>query len=362
MNGKNINLVCLPNGSSYGRVSTNILRELFKRKYWIALFPTLQDHRAMEIDQKDMDMVNSALSNALNFDYLAPSVKIWHHDWNHNLFPGKGKKCHWTIFELDQLSPQGINSLRGVDQIIVCSEWAKKVIQHNDIGIPVSVVPLGVDVMGRKKKPPDDYITRFVHCGKWEVRKSSMEVVKAFEKAFTPDDDVELHFITGNRLIQDNVRDNWENQIQSGPMEDKIFVTRWLPREEQVYDALSYYDCGVFLNKAEGFNLPLLECMAVGLPVIAMNYSAPMEYLNEENAMLIPPGPLEVAYDGYWFKSGIGKWASVREEQIQMCADYMQLIYNRKRRGENLFNAVGFETGQKFSWDNSCEKLLEAIA
>ena len=46
-------------------------------------------------------------------------------------------------------------------------------------------------------------------------------------------------------------------------------------------------DCGVFPSRAEGWNLGLLECMSMGLNVIATNYSAHTEFVEPANCRVV---------------------------------------------------------------------------
>ena len=60
----------------------------------------------------------------------------------------------------------------------------------------------------------------------------------------------------------------------------------------------------------EGWNLGLLECMSVGLNVIATAYSAHTEFATEANCRLVRVDETEPAHDGQWCK-GQGNWAKL---------------------------------------------------
>ena len=57
--------------------------------------------------------------------------------------------------------------------------------------------------------------------------------------------------------------------------------------QHHVAALLADCDCGVFPSRAEGWNLGLLECMSVGLNVIATNYSAHTEFVEPANCRLV---------------------------------------------------------------------------
>ena len=47
-------------------------------------------------------------------------------------------------------------------------------------------------------------------------------------------------------------------------------------------------DCYVSLHRSEGFGLTIAECMALGKPVIATAFSAPTDFMTEENSYPVP--------------------------------------------------------------------------
>ena len=80
---------------------------------------------------------------------------------------------------------------------------------------------------------------------------------------------------------------NWQNLYKNSKLGSKI---RMIPRQKTHQDVMSIMrqaDCGVFPSRAEGWNLELLEMMALGKDVIATNYSAHTEFCNENNCRLI---------------------------------------------------------------------------
>ena len=116
-------------------------------------------------------------------------------------------------------------------------------------------------------------------------------------------------------------------------------------------------DCGVYPARAEGWNLELLETMAVGRPVITTFYSAHTEFCNDENSHLIKIRSLEDAIDGKPFFQGQGKWAHLDNESIDEIARAMHEVYSNRIS----WNEAGVETGQKFTWKNTAKRLVEVL-
>jgi glycosyltransferase involved in cell wall biosynthesis len=115
-------------------------------------------------------------------------------------------------------------------------------------------------------------------------------------------------------------------------------------------------DCGIFLSRAEGWNLELLEMMSMNKPVITTNYSAHTEFCNPSNAHLVDIDELESAYDGKWF-FGYGEWAKIGPKQKEQAIELMRHVYKSNIRT----NIAGLETGKHYSWQNSARHLIKCI-
>jgi hypothetical protein len=114
-------------------------------------------------------------------------------------------------------------------------------------------------------------------------------------------------------------------------------------------------DCGVFLSRAEGWNLEAIEMMALGKPIIITNYSAHTEFCSANNASLVEINEVEEAYDGIWFH-GQGSWAALNNEVKEQTINHM-----RKVCGKSIYNSNGVVTAQHHSWENTANRLLNGI-
>jgi glycosyltransferase involved in cell wall biosynthesis len=355
-----INLMAPVNNLGYGVVGYNFLKGLVLAHQIVCFFPI--GNVDYEGDNQLRDIVKGTTQNAQFPDFNAPSLKIWHqHDMA--LFPGRGKRIGFPIFELNRFTDQEKNQLRSLDQIIVCSEWAKQVIKDNDINVPVSVVPLGVEkgifnINQRIKKNRPYWLqdtTIFMNVGKWEVRKGHNELLEAFCKAFTPEDKVELWMMNENPFIGIE-NEVWKQKYIESPMGSKIRIKHRASTQHELAELFNQIDVGVFPSHAEGWNLEPLEMMACGANIIATNYSGHTEYLNTENALLVNPIGLESAQDGKWFH-GQGDWCKFSVDDL---ADAMRFAHESKQKGVGQ-SPTCQETVEKFTWQNAVNKLIGAI-
>jgi|TARA_R100000808_G_scaffold2804_3_gene10578 glycosyltransferase involved in cell wall biosynthesis len=353
----NFNFICPINQLGYGVASGNIVKALGELGNSIALWPLGKPDWP---NQEDHELFTTCMHLTDLPDFNAPCIRIWHQN-DMSQFVGRGPKIGFPIFEMDRFTEVEVHHLSSLDKIFVCSKWAKKIVEENVNISPenVHVIPLGVNpdifsstgIAGRKE-------TVFFNCGKWEIRKGHDIISEAFDRAFEPDDNVELWMMCANPFYSPQENYDWERQYKTCKMGSKV---RMIPKQRDqhsVSDIMKTADCGVFPAKAEGWNLELLEMMSCGKHVIATNYSGHTEFCNSENCMLIECDELEDAHDGKWF-NGQGQWAKIDEKQIDMIAAYMRDIHALKQSGLLEKNIAGIETAQKFSWENSAQAILD---
>ena len=349
-----INLIAPINSLGYGVVGHNLLKSLLKINPSTALYPISQPEFSDEHIEK-------AMKNRGQFK-LFPSVKIWHQNDVHTHI-GKGEHVGFPIFELDKFNDVEKHHLAKLDQIFVCSEWAKTVVLMNVYrpASDVQVIPLGVDVNTFKPKLNQSEKTIFFNCGKWEIRKGHDVLVNIFNKAFDENDNVELWMMTTNPFLSKEEDNQWKKLYLNSRLGDKIKFIDRVNTHKEVYNIMSRTDCGIFPSKAEGWNLELLEMLSCGKKVITTNYSAHTEFCNDDNAYLVEVDSKEVAYDGKWFHGNSGSWAKISDKEIDIFVDYMRNIHQLKQDNNLTINQAGVETANKFTWQNSALKIQKDL-
>lgn len=346
-----INITAPINNLGYGVASFNIIKQLLKMNHDIQLnvLGRIEDPHQMSIVY---DCIEKSVSNN------STSVKIWHqNDVHHHI--GKGMHVAFPIFELNEFTKTEKWSLGHNDRIMVCSDWAKGVVE-SQVRVPTKVVPLGVDTEMFSPASTSRSQTVFFNCGKWEVRKGHDVLVECFNKAFDYNDDVELWMMCENPFYSEAQQAEWIGMYKNSPLGNKIRIIPRQTAHEDVCNIMRQTDCGVFPARAEGWNLELLEMMACGKHVIATDYSGHTEFCTHQNSRLIDVTSLERASDGVWF-NGQGMWASLGESSKDQIINHMRDIHNKKQSGDLGQNQDGIITATEFSWENSAKKFLEAI-
>jgi len=353
---KKININCPINGTGYGITSLNITKALLNLEQDIYLFPI---GSKVEVNSaQDAEIIKKLVEKNTLFPYDAPCLKIWH---QHDLSLKIGNGHYYTLpfFEIDTLSKKEVHHLNYSDYIFTASHWSKQVLENNGVHKPIYISPLGVDMNifhdpDRIKTEQDNYI--FFHIGKWEHRKSQDVLLKAFDAAFSENDNVELRLLPYNPFLSEAENKYWFNLVDSCKLKDKIKVFGRLPTQYQLAEFIFQADCGVFISRAEGWNNEILETMAMNKPVIATNYSAHTEYCTNKNCYLVNVDDLEPANDGKWF-NGSGNWAKLGKNQLEQTIEHMRYVYNNRVDS----NPEGISTAEKYSWINTANIIQQTL-
>ena len=344
-----LSVVAPINQLSYGLAAQNIVAELSKF-YDISLLPI----GPVEITPKLTTIISSCLNN-FKFSRNAPCIRLYH-QFSMAEVTSNYYNIGFPIFELDKFNERELWHLNSMNHIFVCSKWAQEVLKNNGI-YQSTVIPLGVDSEIFSQKSTNNKSTVFLNVGKWEKRKGHDILADAFLKAF-PTEDVKLWMLCDNPFIGN------ENQGLRAEYTKKLgnrvtFFDRQT-NQSQIARLMQMSDCGVFPSRAEGWNLPALEMMSCGKPIIITNYSAHTEFCTSENSYLVNSYELESANDGRWF-FGQGNWMKFTDKSVDELVSHLKIVHYLKQKGELKINEAGINTANQFSWKNSALKIKQFI-
>jgi glycosyltransferase involved in cell wall biosynthesis len=111
----------------------------------------------------------------------------------------------------------------------------------------------------------------------------------------------------------------------------------------------------VNLTKGEGFGRPLLEFSLVNKPIIATNWSGPVDYLNPEFVTLLP-GTLTKIHSSAvntWLIAD-AEWFSVDQGHV---GHYLKDVFENYKGYAEKAKRQGFQSRSKFSYEKMKEKL-----
>jgi glycosyltransferase involved in cell wall biosynthesis len=358
----NLNLLTSLDATGYGYAGRAILHELIRAGVRVALFP-IGFH--VELGPDPADPVRLGLANAGAYDPGAPSVRI---SMARNLAEHVGKGTHvgFPFFELDRFERDEIHHQSQLDLMLVASKWAAGIVARTGITVPTAVVPLGVDRSIFHDAIRDDRSrgqagpTVFVSTGKWERRKGHDFLLEALCNAFSPRDDIVIKLLCRNYVFTEQHNDAWARAFLNSAIGTKVRLVPPLPSQRAVAELLAGCDCGVFPSRAEAWNLGLLECMSVGLDVIATDYAGHTEYVDDVNCRLLRVDETEPADldPQLW---GRGEWAKLGASQMEQFVHHLREVHRLKQHEALARNDAGIATAEAFSWRRTAEAILRAI-
>jgi autotransporter strand-loop-strand O-heptosyltransferase len=230
----------------------------------------------------NVDFFKKFLPKTFDDDFI-PDVDIVLMDTDHHYFYEKYQskiKIAYTVWESTRLPNHFFNVLvENFDYVWVVTDWHKRVLIEQ--GYPetrIWVVREGVDVNEfLPKENVDTNPLKFLLFGRWDYRKSIPEIINAFNNVFGDDDSVRLILNVDNPYSLDGLSSTEERLEKMGINNTNIEVLHFLDRKryvEYICDGNVFVSCA----RSEGWNIPLLEAMVSGTPVIYSNYGAQLEF------------------------------------------------------------------------------------
>lgn len=298
--------------------------------------------------------------------------------WWHHLVDKKTPLIGVMIFE-GTCIPYGwaeVAAQPEIDEIWTCSNHSRESIlegfkTHGFSVSPdkVKIIPHGFDPEvfhppGRKMKVGqfDDYFT-FLYVGGWSQgvrdRKGLDLLYRAFCEEFKSDEKVRL--VAKVTKIYNQPGYDVMNELQklhdakgSAPC---LLLMEDFPNPDDLASVYRMADVFVMPTKADGFNIPGLEALACGIPVLANNYGGQLDYLSPDNAWFLTEGKMEWATDA---NRPLYDWAKWKVPDVEELKRVMRMLVNDK--GQVLAKrAIASDSVKEWTWDRSAKMAIERL-
>lgn len=342
--------------TGWGCAARRITEELSK----IALVHDIRDHSALKMD--------------FPVEFNAPVLQAMQ---GANMLPMYGhldspRWVGYSFIEENLLQRRyGDNAARFWEVAVCGSTWATEQMKIAvDGNIPVFTAIQGVDrdIFKPLENPAHDQFTIW-SAGKWEYRKSQDVVIRAVSVMMDRHKDVKLMASWANpwpssmatmaqsKLIKFN-GDILQSCFDYLDMDRVEVIPANEPHGESVKH-INKCNVGIFVNRCEaGTNLPLMEAMSCGLPVIATTEHGHADVTGglRNSSYAVPSKNIRIDRGGMpvaeWYEPDLDATVNALESTYQgwkTCPqDYIQWgTYNRR--------AMSY-----FSWATTARKLLEA--
>lgn len=270
-------------------------------------------------------------------------------------------KIGFSMLEVDGFPSDWVNQANKMNEIWVPSEFNVQTFKACGLKTPIHKIPLGVDTnyfnpkIKSIKNENNDYV--FFTNIEWGERKNPHMQLKQFNKTFKASDDVCMIAKLNNRDPSINL----QQEIKKLKLKDsggRIYFI--INRVFDFYQLPLLYrsiDCYITAGRGEGWDMPLMEAMACGLPTIATNWGAHQEFATNENSYLldingtIPAKAKCPYYDGF-------KWADPNPNHF---SELLLTVYNNQKHASEKGTLAAVDMAKNWTWENTAEKIIDRI-
>lgn len=264
------------------------------------------------------------------------------------------------LWELEVFPDEWLPSLDFMDEIWTPSEFISNSIRKKTCK-PVITIPYCIEATtnndyGRKEfgLPDDKFLFLMMYDNNSVAeRKNPFGVINAFKKAFKPSDK-DVGLVVKITSAKNKDIENIKKMLIG--YENIYFITTVL-NKQVVNSLIKSVDVVVSLHRAEGFGLVMAEAMYLCTPVIATNWSANTEFMNNNVACMVNYELIEIEKDLGPFKKG-QRWA---EPNVEQAAEYMVQILDSEYREKMIKNAANY-IRNKLSIDAITTKIEDRIS
>lgn len=363
--------------SGYASHTRNLCRALTELGADVKLHTNLIPNWEQFVNTAEMNMIIKDEGNIKERTAIViglPTV------WYNILVQNYKKFLGYIIWEGNKIPQQWVNILfnKKIDGIIVPSEHTKNTIINTvkkTLMLPtdklkldkyienkIYKIPHGVDLslFQPEHKEHTDFI--FIANSGWRFgmndRKGIQYLLKAYFEEFTNKDNVVLIL----KLNPAYLNQGWDfhNEcikigIKKSETNPKVFINLNAINYKEMKNLYNMGDVFISTTCADSFNIPCLEAMACGLPIITTNYGGQIDFVNENNGWIINEGRMkeistELFYEGIEWK----------EPDVNAIRKVMRYVYEHpeevKKKGQQALL-----DSKNFTWRNSAKRILEVI-
>jgi len=271
-------------------------------------------------------------------------------------------KVGFTMLEVDGFPRDWVEQANEMDEIWVPSEFNRQGFLASGLERPVHLIPLGVDTeyfhpgARRRANPTGEFV--FLANFEWGERKDPWLLLRAFNDTFRADEPVRLLCKISNRdpmlKLKTEIR---ALGLKASGGRISYLLNLDFPHAQlpMLYRSA---DCFLAVSRGEGWDMPLMEAMACGLPTIASDWSSHTEFVNDgigyrlRTAGTIPAVAKCPYYAGF-------RWAQADEEHLRTL---LRHVFEHPDEARARGAAAAREMAAKWTWRNAAEKIAARLA
>jgi len=116
-------------------------------------------------------------------------------------------------------------------------------------------------------------------------------------------------------------------------------------------------DCYITAGRGEGWDMPLMEAMACGLPTIATNWGAHQEFATNENSYLLDINGTIPAIAKCPYYEGFN-WA---DPDANHFSELLLTVFNNQQQAIEKGTLAAKDMAQNWTWKNTANRIIERL-
>jgi glycosyltransferase involved in cell wall biosynthesis len=349
------------NSTSLGQVSFSILRELFKRKEDIYLFPIGGiDIQSQKQDRDFFEWIQNAINSAgRSYNRKTPIFKLWH--INGSLESFSDKQILLSFYEVDSPTATEINFVKNNQKVLFSSNYSISLFKSLGVN-NVEFLPLGFDSTHFKTSTKRNLNgIQFGLFGKLEPqRKRHLKTISLWAQKYGNNPNYSLNCAIFNHFLEPQVQSQIISQALGGQNYFNINFLNYMPSNEAYNDLLNNTDIVLAMSGGEGWGLPEFQATALGKHCLGLNAHAYKEWMSEKNSVLVQPNGKIPCYDNIFFKEGLefnqGQIFDWNEKDF---LDGLDKVESRFKN--NPVNLEGLKLQEQFTYSKMVDSILDIM-
>ena len=347
------------NRLSFGNVSYNFIRELYKLNVDIGIFPIGDvDIGAFDVSEELKTYIEEAINRRWEFlKAEIPCLKLWHLNGSENR---KNKDQYlFTFYECNQPTDQEIALCKHQDNTFFSSEEAANHFETKGAAAAIAI-PLGFDEdFYRTDKTYLKDVVHFGLMGKYENRKHTQKIIRAWLKKYGNNNKYQLSCCINNPFFKPDQMQNLIAQTLEGNQFNNINIIPPLEKNSEVNELLNAIDIDLTgLSGGEGWNLPAFNATCLGKWSVVLNATSHKDWATDKNSILIEPSGEMPVVDGVFFNKDSpfnqGTFYTWTEDEAIAAMEKAEA-----KAGQ--LNTAGVELGTSMTYSKTVEKILSYI-
>jgi len=338
----NIEYICFGSLNGYAIAAKNYILAL---KHHNLRIHTLDSQHRIDVAGDDLNLFRKFAKkeedpNAIQIYHCIPPMQR------------RRRKNKLTIgvatFETNDPPRHWIDILNQNAAVIVPSTFCEEIFKKAGVTRPIYLIPHCLDLNKYHprvalKLTNDKF--RFLFIGAWRKRKGYEELLKAWCSTFSNNEHVEL-------VIKTDKPNKAEAYVRK--LTNNILIEKQTITENNMPGFIKSFNCLILPTKGEGFGLPALQGLALGIPVIVTDYSGCTEFANNDNSFLLKSEGIVIKENMDNIPQFVRRhWADISVEQISRVMSYVYENPEEVKKKAELF------IGERFGLDLVAEKFDE---